>query len=83
MGGPTGHADGEVARGAAAALAGVLALAQPALDAEDDRGPADVPVAREDGGHGQGRRQRRGELGAVALGRGLLVRDDYSGLYHG
>lgn len=50
----TGHADSEVPR-SRAALAGLLALAQPALDAEDDRRPADIPVAREDGGHGQRR----------------------------
>lgn len=72
----TAHADGEVTR-RRAVLGGLLALAQPALHAEDHRGPADVPVAGEDGGHGQRRGQRRAEVGGVALAGGLLVGHDY------
>lgn len=71
----TAHADGKVPR-RRAVLGGLLALTEPALHAEDHRGPADVPVAGEDGGHGQRRGQRRAEVGGVALAGGLLVGHD-------
>lgn len=49
----TGHANGEVPGSAGAALTGLLTLAEPVLDADDDRGPADIPVPRKYGGHGE------------------------------
>lgn len=50
----TGHSNAEIAGRRVAALTRVLALAEPALDADDYGGPPDVPVPREDGGHGKG-----------------------------
>lgn len=70
----TRHPDAKVPR-RAAVLLGDLALAQPALDGEHERRPADVPVAHEDGGHGEGGRQGGREVGGVGRGGGFLVGD--------
>jgi len=73
----TRHADGEIPRGRSV-LCRVFALAEPVLQREDERRPAKVLVAGEDGGHWQCRRDGRAEVAwLVGLARGGLVRDDY------
>jgi len=70
------HADGEIPRGRSV-LCRVFALAEPVLQREDERRPAKVLVAGEDGGHWQCRRDGRAEVAwLVGLARGGLVRDD-------
>lgn len=70
----TGETDIEVA--GSTVLLSLGALAKPVLDGENNAGPSHKLVPRKHSGHGHRRRQRRAELGAVAFGIGLLVRND-------